>query len=311
MAKNMATALSGNTNAESAKKRMFQLTLNCEISNDKNYCEGILMNNYVNIKKYLTSLKFNYLISCIEKNEKNYSHIHIFVQFNTPHKLSIKKCNGAHIEYCKGSVNDNIKYIKKDGNILDEIGTPKLIIGSARIKDIIKNNDRKELLKLDYKYINCINSIKGPDWYQPLLNGNKHIYFFDKDSFKAWFAPSFNKNYTFVNLDDKNKFHNISSNIVMYYNQNVFRLLNYYNVKIQNFHVNDIKNIILLYSNISDYRHFINKHNEFLLNHCPCTIHKKSEFDNDETNNYNIKKINDEETNEETDKKGPVDELSS
>lgn len=282
MEKNMATALSGNTNAESAKKRMFQLTLNCEISNDRDYCEGELMNKYVELKKYLTSLKFNYLISCIEKNTNNYSHIHIFIQFDNPHKLSIKKCKGAHIEYCKGSVNDNIKYIKKDGNILDEIGTPKLIIGSARIKDIIKINDRKELLKLDYKYINCINSIKGPDWYQPLLNGCKNIYFFDKDSFKAYFSASFNKNYTFVTLNDKNKFNNISNNIVMYYNQNVFRLLNYYNIKIQNFHVNDIKNIVLLYSNISDYRHFTNKFDQFCLNLCPCNIHKKSEYTQDE-----------------------------
>lgn len=280
----MAPALSGNTKTESAKKRMFQLTLNCEENEDIEISKNILLDRYSKLKDYLTNLKFTYFISCLEQNEKGFYHIHIFIQFDTPHKLSIKKCQGSHIEYCKGSVNDNIKYIKKDHNILDEIGSPKLIIGSARIKDIIKCNDQKELLKLDYKYINCINSIKGPNWYQPLLNCKKNINFINKIDFKN-IENNYN-DHTYTSINDKNKFINISPNIVIQYNKLIFRLLNHYNIKFQDFHLNDIKNIIILYDNINDYRYFIKFFNENVLNLCDCNIQKITSNDQSPTLNF-------------------------
>lgn len=264
MENKMATALPGNTNTGSAnKKRCFQLTLNNETSENIEECRVKLLKDYNTLKSYLLSLKYNYFISCLEKNKKGFYHIHIFIQFTTPRRLSIKKCVGAHIEYCKGSVNDNIKYIKKDNVILDEIGKPNLIIGSSRIKDIINCSDTKELLKLDYKYVNCINKIKGNDWYQPLLNREKNIYFYNTDTFKLFHTGDFKK-YSYVEINEKNKFINISNNIVLQYNPIIFRLLPIYNKKIQDFHCNDIFNIVILYKDINIFRNFIKQYTPYI-----------------------------------------------
>ena len=66
--------------------RHFQLTLN-----QPEY--------YEEIKSYLTNLKqFRYLISCKEiAPTTGKEHMHIYVQFSNPQKLSVKKCKGAHI----------------------------------------------------------------------------------------------------------------------------------------------------------------------------------------------------------------------
>ena len=103
---------SGNTKqTHMPKARHWQLTLN-EI--DK----------YDTLKEYLTGLKSNtYLISCRETAPTTgHQHMHVYVQFSNMISLSIKKCCGAHIEACRGTPQDNVKYIKKDGVIIDEIG---------------------------------------------------------------------------------------------------------------------------------------------------------------------------------------------
>ena len=103
----------GNTNAGTSffKARSFQITLN-------------QIEYYNNIKDYLTNLKtFSYLISCKEyAPTTNKEHIHIYTHFTQSIKLSLKKLKGAHLEKCKGTPEQNINYITKDGNILDEIG---------------------------------------------------------------------------------------------------------------------------------------------------------------------------------------------
>lgn len=58
----------------------------------------------------------SYIISCWEicpdtKNE----HWHIFCHFNNSVKLSKKKCFNSHLEVVRGSVQDNIDYIRKTG----------------------------------------------------------------------------------------------------------------------------------------------------------------------------------------------------
>lgn len=104
----------GNTTSGTAcfRARAFQFTLN-EIC------------FYDDIIEYLQSLKTcDYLISCQEEAPTTgHEHIHIYVHFTQTYKLPQKLLKyGAHIEICKGSPKQNIAYIRKDGNILDEWG---------------------------------------------------------------------------------------------------------------------------------------------------------------------------------------------
>lgn len=119
---------SGNTIPRLPKRNAFQLTLNEP-------------EKYENIKDYITNLKTNdYFISCNETAPTTgHKHIHIYAHFNNLISLSIKKCCGAHIEVCKGSPKQNIDYIKKDGNIIDEIGNPPHQ-GSRTVKELHEAN---------------------------------------------------------------------------------------------------------------------------------------------------------------------------
>lgn len=108
----IATELPGNTKAGSSKSRSYQFTLN-------EVCF------YEDLKDELLKLKsLTYFVSCLEEAPTTgHEHIHIYVHFSTPYKLNKKIMSfGAHVEYCRGSPKQNIEYIKKDGNILDEIG---------------------------------------------------------------------------------------------------------------------------------------------------------------------------------------------
>lgn len=153
----MATNRLGNT-----KARRFQLTLNETFK-------------YPQLFEYLTSLNsLSYLISCKEiAPSTGHEHIHIFICLSNPIKLSVKKCCGAHIEYCKGTIKQNIEYIRKDGNILDEIGeVPRERGGSHTVAELATIEDGNEL---DWKEYNTwkriqsekANDIKITDWYKP------------------------------------------------------------------------------------------------------------------------------------------------
>lgn len=92
--------------------RAFQFTLN-------------QVEKYEDIKNDLIKLKTcDYLLSAEEiAPTTGHKHIHIYAHFSQPYRLSKKILSyKAHIEICKGSPKQNINYIEKDGNILDEIG---------------------------------------------------------------------------------------------------------------------------------------------------------------------------------------------
>lgn len=93
------------------KRRDFQLTINNIETYDKTL-------------EYLLNLKsLSYIIACEElAPTTNKKHIHIYTHFKNAISLSIKKCNKAHIEVCKGSPKQNIDYIRKNGNIIFEDG---------------------------------------------------------------------------------------------------------------------------------------------------------------------------------------------
>ena len=80
------------------------------------------------ILEYLQSLSsINYMIACREFAPKtNKEHYHVYIQFRFSMKLSKKKLLSAHIEVCRGSPQENINYIRKNGDILLEEGEPRL-----------------------------------------------------------------------------------------------------------------------------------------------------------------------------------------
>lgn len=137
----MAPQRLGNT-----KAKRWQLTLNdC--------------GRYEELIEYLIGLKsMKYLISCKEKAPTTgHEHIHIYICFSGSISLSVKKLCGAHIEACRGTHKANIDYIRKDGDILDEIGEePRERGGSHTVKELKAINDPDEL---DYKEYNTWNKI--------------------------------------------------------------------------------------------------------------------------------------------------------
>ena len=108
----MTTQCSGNTiPSHRLQSRAFQLTLN-EIS------------RWDALKGYLEGRKMlDFAIACVEKAPTTgHEHIHCYIHFSAPTILAISKTCGAHIEVCRGSPNQNIAYVRKDGDIIWEYG---------------------------------------------------------------------------------------------------------------------------------------------------------------------------------------------
>lgn len=145
----MSSFNSGNTKP-SLKARHFQLTLN-------------EVDKFEKVKNYLCSSKMlNYIIACEEvAPSTGHKHIHIYVQFTQMKSLSIKKCEGAHIELCKGTPQQNQAYIKKDGNIIFEEGELRST-GAKSIKDV-KQMSREEREDLDIRYYNIVKQINSEE----------------------------------------------------------------------------------------------------------------------------------------------------
>lgn len=110
----MTTVVPGNTTpGPTFRSRNFQLTLN-------------KISDYENLSNEFKKLKTcTFLISCREiAPTTGHEHIHMYVHFDQPYKLSKKILSyGAHVEICKGSPKQNIDYVSKDGDIIEEWGT--------------------------------------------------------------------------------------------------------------------------------------------------------------------------------------------
>ena len=126
--------------------RHFQLTLNQVERWDKLY-------------SYLISLKsLNYLIACKEKSPAtDHEHIHCYVQFTAPISLSLNKTEDAHIEICQGTPEQNVKYIKKNGNIIAKFGNLRRK-GGPTIKEAMEMTE-EELMELPLIYKNKVDDI--------------------------------------------------------------------------------------------------------------------------------------------------------
>lgn len=144
-----ATPSPGNTTPGEGvvvQARHFQLTIN-EVE------------KYSKIKNYLMGLKnINYFISCREfAPTTNKEHIHIYIQFEKPFRLSSKKVLNCHIEKCRGTPQQNQDYINKDGDIIDEWGEMRKS-GNYTIENV-KKMTKEERNELPLNYYNIINKM--------------------------------------------------------------------------------------------------------------------------------------------------------
>ncbi len=103
---------------------MYQLTINAPM--EKGYTHGhiieIIKNNFKTITYF-----------CMADEKGSTYHTHIFIVFSSRVRFSMIKryFQEAHIEKCRGSVSDNVNYIKKTGKWeLDESRQEKKIEGT-------------------------------------------------------------------------------------------------------------------------------------------------------------------------------------
>ena len=140
------------SNPKKVKVKNIQLTLNePEKWND--------------LRLYLTGLKnLQYIIACKEKAPSTgHIHIHCYCQYRKCTSVTISKLQGAHLELCKGSSQQNIAYIKGEdkkepGEIIFEDGTP-LTKGGNKIGDVkaMTKEERDQLPLQYYKIVKAIN----------------------------------------------------------------------------------------------------------------------------------------------------------
>ena len=135
------------------KSRNFLLTLN-------------QVEKWDNLYKYLKSLEsLNYLIASKEvAPETGHEHIHCYIQFKNAIFLSKKKTENSHIDICRGSPQQNIEYVKKDGNIIKEEG----VVRSGKptsIHDVkkMKREERDDLPFIYYDKVVKLNENENAD----------------------------------------------------------------------------------------------------------------------------------------------------
>lgn len=155
----MTTHASGNTKPSAcSKKRDWFITMNAST-----------LEHYNDIRSYFESLKSCTYALCVEHIGQENKHYHLFAQFKTPVKLSLKKLYGAHVEYIHSTPQDTVRYMKCEDDkhkslgvtyqLIDEWGELRSYGGSIKIKDI-KNMNMNEIDELPAMYHNIASKIK-------------------------------------------------------------------------------------------------------------------------------------------------------
>lgn len=120
------------------------------------------------LKNYLKNIKhYQYSLAVKEVGEKTgHEHVHIYIQYSRSVRLSLKKLEGAHLEVCGGSAQQNIKYLTKQlkdgtGKLLWEEGKAEMkgIKGGLKIIDLegMKKEERKFCPASYYNIVEKIN----------------------------------------------------------------------------------------------------------------------------------------------------------
>lgn len=143
------TTVSGSTIQRRLRARSFQLTCNTLESYEASLIE---------LRK---SKVLDYLIACKEiAPTTGHVHYHIYAHHYDARNLNIKNLNGAHVEICRGNVQQNIDYIKKDGEITVEEGIiPQQSTLSIRELKGINNEDELP----DWKQYNLWLKLKNAE----------------------------------------------------------------------------------------------------------------------------------------------------
>ena len=136
---------------------------------------------WTDLRLYLQNFKnLNYIIACEEiAPSTGHHHIHCYCQFKKCTTLAISKLQGAHIELCRGSAQQNINYIKKDGNIIFEDGEP-IKKGQKTIEEIknMTKEERDQLPAQLYKIVEKINTNEDNKIHLDDIYKNIKVYWF-------------------------------------------------------------------------------------------------------------------------------------
>lgn len=154
------TTGSGSTIQSRIRSRSFQLTCNNLESYDASVNE---------LKKSKT---LDYIIACRElAPTTGHVHYHIYAHHYEARLLNIGNLNGAHVEICRGNVQQNINYIKKDGEIVLEEGIVPIQthLGIADLKKIESEDDLP-----DWRQYNLWRTLKNQEALD-IKNWNKKI----------------------------------------------------------------------------------------------------------------------------------------
>ena len=118
------------------------------------------VDKYEDLMNILNKLKtLNYYVSAREKAPTTgHEHIHLYTHFSKPYHLSKKiMALHIHVDVCRGTPQQNIAYVKKDGDIIEEWGEqPKQ--GGRTVKDL-ENIDNPD--ELPANYYNLWKNIKA------------------------------------------------------------------------------------------------------------------------------------------------------
>lgn len=110
-----------------------------------------------NIKAALSTVKnLTYWCMCDEIGEEGTYHTHLFIFRDNPMRFSMvkNKFSSAHIDYCRGSTQDNRDYVRKEGKYKDtdkaETNLPNTFeeFGECPIEEQGKRNDLNDLYRM-------------------------------------------------------------------------------------------------------------------------------------------------------------------
>lgn len=128
------------------------------------------------LKELILKKNPSYVIACQElAPTTGHKHIHVYVQWGKRTRICAKKFLGAHIENCKGTPQQNVDYIKKEGDIIFEQGTLKtnettMFPTIAAVKAMTP--EQREQLPIQYYNIvqklnqNDANTLKASEAYK-------------------------------------------------------------------------------------------------------------------------------------------------
>ena len=132
------------------------------------------------LKNYLKGLAgFTYAVAGEEKAPSTgHKHIHIFIQYEAPKRLCITKLEGAHIEKCFSSPQQNYKYVTKNGKIIWEEGKMRKR-GFPSIADVKEMTEaaREKLPVSLYNIVNKINSVEATSITTDEISKHVKVYY--------------------------------------------------------------------------------------------------------------------------------------